>query len=211
MFRRHTAGALTPALSSEGFTMTEMLVVICIIVLISTLAMPTVGSYFKLSLNSATRELATTIKEAYNGCIISGRVYRVVYDIKEKTFWVESGAADSTVDTKESKEKAERRKRFSSSQSTVPTSEFKLEPSVTRKKVQLPAGVEYEDIFTQQSSDPISEGIAYTHFFPHGVTEQTLIHLKDQTNHHVSLSISPVIGMTDVYDRYVNAKEIFEK
>ncbi len=200
-----------PIENSSGFTLIEMLVVVCIIVLISSMAMPTVSSYFQLALSSATRGLATTIKEAYNSAVISGRVHRLVYHFKDRNFWVESGSATALMDTKETKDRDERRKKFTHSSDAASPSEFKIETSITRKKVKLPQGVEYEDIITQQSRDPITDGIAYTHFFPHGVTEQTLIHLKDQANHHVSLVISPLIGMTDVYDRYVNATEIFGK
>lgn len=199
-------------LGTTGFTLIEMLVVLGIIVLISAIAMPTVSSYFQLSLNAATRDIATTVKEAYNSTVITGRVHRLVYDFKEKSFWVESGPANALLDTKESKEKSERKKKFGARLTTeAPASEFNLEKTITRKKLKLPQGVEYEDVITQQTTTPITEGTAYTHFFPHGVTEQTIIHLKDQNKHHASLVISPLIGMTDLYDRYVNATEVFNK
>src|SRR5690349_12321582 len=51
--------------SSTGFTLIELLVVLGIIVMISIMVMPNVSSYFQLSLNSASRGLGSTIKEAY--------------------------------------------------------------------------------------------------------------------------------------------------
>jgi len=201
---------MTP-INDQGFTLIEMMVVLGIIVLISLVAMPTVGSYFQLSLNSATRDMAATIKEAYNSAVVTGKVHRMVYDIKEKKFWVESGPVDALLDTKETKEKEERRKKFAKSSDAPPKSDFSLESSVTRKKLSLPPGVEYEDILTEQSPDPISSGIAYTHFFPHGLTERTIIHLQDQSKHHASLVITALLGMTDVFDRYVNGPDVFPK
>lgn len=198
---------------SRGFTLIEMLVVLGIIILISLVAMPTVSSYFQVSLNSATRDLATNTKEAYNSTLISGRVHRIVYDLKDNSFWVESGPSDVLLDTKETKEKEEKRKRFmrSSKEAEKPSSQFNMEKAITRKKINLPRGVEYQDVLTQQSPNPILEGKAYTHFFPHGVTEQTIIHLKDQNKHEASLVISALNGMTDVYDRYVKGEEVFAK
>src|SRR4051812_11821763 len=77
--------------NQAGFTLIEMMVVIGIIVLMSVIAMPSVSSYFQLSLNSATRDIATTVKEAYNSAVITGKVFRLVYDMKDQSFWVENG------------------------------------------------------------------------------------------------------------------------
>src|SRR4051794_36439642 len=92
-----------------------MMVVVGIIMLITAMAMPSISGYFQLSLSSATRDLATTIKEAYNSTVVTGRVHRIAYDLTNNSYWVESGPPDALLDTKESKEKEERRKRFSGS------------------------------------------------------------------------------------------------
>ncbi len=84
------------------------------------------------------------------------------------------------LDTKESREREERKKRLASDRTRRPG----LRPSRwTRaspaRRSRLPTGVTFEDIMTQQSPEPVTEGMAYTHFFPHGMIEQTMIHLKD--------------------------------
>lgn len=185
-----------------GFSLIEMLIVIGIIAMISTIAVPSVSSYFQLSLNSATRDLATTIKEAYNSAIVTGKTHRVAYEFKSNLYWVESGPSLVLLDSLH-----DRNLEPHATKKEV----FALEKSVTRKKVPLPRGVIYEDVLTQQSSTPVSEGIAYTHFFPNGMTEQTLIHLKDQSTHHATLVIASLVGSTDVYDRYVGKEEVFGK
>jgi hypothetical protein len=86
-----------------------------------------------------------------------------------------------------------------------------MDKTITRKKMDLPRGVTFEDVLTEQSKDPIKEGTAYTHFFPQGMTEQTIVHLVDSSNHHVSLVIAPLVGKSDVYDRYVTSEEVFGK
>lgn len=197
--------------SSEGFTLIEMLVVMGIIVLITFVALPSVTSYFEVSLNSATRDIATNIKEAYNAAMLSGRVHRVAYDLKEHSFWVESGPPDALLETKETKDKDLRRKRLSKASDDKAPSKFTIEKSITRKKLVLPRGVTFEDIISQAGTEPITEGMAYTHFFPHGVAEQTLIHIRDQSKHQASLVITPLLGQVDFYGRYVKQDEIFSK
>ncbi len=195
----------------SGFTLIEILVVMALMVLISFFAMPRVSSYFQLSLNSATRDLAMTIKEAYNSSVVTGHVHRIVYDLKHDSYWVEMGPTTVLLDTEESRKKEEERKRFASPDKKPPPSQFAMDTSVTRKKVSLPRGVRFEDLVTEQSKDPITAGMAYTHFFPHGVTEQTIIHLTDQSKHFATLVITPLLGLTDLYNRHMDAKEIFHK
>ncbi len=174
------------------------------------LVVPKVGSFFKVTLNSTTRDLASTAKEAYNATVMTGKVHRLVYDLSEQNFWVEVGPADVLLDTAESKEKEERKKRQQKEKEGPPVSEFVLAKTISRKKVSLPRGVEFQDIVTEQSPEPIKEGLAYTHFFPHGISEQTLIHIKDNSEHQITLLISPVLARTRLYERRVEAKEAYE-
>ncbi len=190
--------------------MVELLVVIALIGVISLFALPNVSSYFKVSLNSAARELASVVRDSFNASAMTGRVYRIVYDLENRNYWVETATeANVLLDTEQSRERDRRRKMFSrigSEKEEKPP--FKLDPLVTRRKVTLPRGVTFADILTEQSPEPITSGIAYTHFFPHGFTEQTLIHLKDTSDHQITLSVTPVLGRTRLIERYVTKEEL---
>jgi prepilin-type N-terminal cleavage/methylation domain-containing protein len=193
-----------------GFSLIEMLVVVAIIALFSLIALRSIGSYTRVGLDTATRELAGTIKEAYNSTVITGKVHRLVYDLKNAQYWVEVGPASVVLETKETLEKEARRKRYRKDEEK-PKSAFGLDKTVTRKKVSLPTGVAFEDVLTQQNPEPLTEGIAYTHFFPQGFTEQTLIHLANESKQQITLAISPMVGRTDMFGRYVTKQEAFGK
>ena len=165
---------------------------------------------FKISLGSTTRQMATTIKETYNSTAMTKKVHRLVYDLKENSFWVESGPQGFLLDTAESKAAEERRKRFAKPSDKPPPSPFAIDKTITKKAIPLPRGVTFEDIVTEQSKEPITEGKAYTHFFPHGLIEQTVIHLKDQSKHQITLVIEPLIGRTRMIERYVKAEEAID-
>jgi prepilin-type N-terminal cleavage/methylation domain-containing protein len=199
-----------PTRSTDGFSLVELLVVVALIGLISVISLPNVTSYFKLSLNSAAREMAGVFKESYNSSVMTGRVFRIVYDLKNQQYWAESGPNTILLDTSDTKEREERRKRFTrdSDKKEQPVG-FQLDKGVTRGKVSLPRGVEFRDVTSEQSKEPVTSGLTYTHFFPHGLTEQTIIHLKDTQNHNVSLVISTIAGRTKLIERYIDAREAF--
>ncbi|MBC7692456.1 MAG: prepilin-type N-terminal cleavage/methylation domain-containing protein [Methylotenera sp.] len=193
--------------SDQGFTLIEMLVVIALIGLIGLFAIPSISGVFKLSLGTATREMASVIKETYNSTAMTKKVHRLVYDFKAGQYWVESGPESLLLDTADTRQKEERRRRFTKPNEKEEPSAFTLDKSVTRKKLTLPRGVEFEDVVTEQTKEPLTEGKGYTHFFPHGIIEQTVIHLKDNANHHVTLVIQPLVGRTHLIERYVKAEE----
>lgn len=194
---------------SEGFSLLELLVVVAILGLIFAVAVPSMSRFFGVSIQSSTREIATTIRNAFNGAVVTGRVYRLVYDLDKSTYWVEMGPAGVLVDTEEAKKTRERfgRKKKEKDASKAKSEGFQLARAVTRKPIGLPLGVVFDDVITPASSTPVAKGRAYTHFFPHGLAEQTLVHLKDTSNHRLSLVIQATSGQTEIANRYLSLEE----
>lgn len=189
---------------SSGFTLIEILVVVALIGLVMAFALPSVSNIFRVSINTTTREIASLVKESYNSAIVTGRVHRLAYNMSEGTYWVESGPPGLLLGSDKSREKEERLKKLHSTNEEEPksTPTFSIEKSLTRKEKSLPRGVVFTDIVNEQSPEPLSTGMAYTHFFPHGQTEQTVIHLKDSRQHEISLVISALVGRTKLIDGY---------
>ncbi len=198
-----------------GFTLIELLVVVALIVLITVFALPNISNFFKVSLNSTTLNLASTIKEAYNASVVSGDVYRIVLDLKEQTFWAEKGPEDLLLESESSKEKTERRNRFKFSSEDDPKnrqrSKFELAAQVTPKKITLPKGVRFKDVTTEQDLEPISEGKAYGHFFPNGISEQLMIRLEDNSEHKTTLFVESLSGRSEIMDGHRSPKDVFKR
>lgn len=201
--------------SENGFSLVELMVVVALMALIGTMAIPSISNVFKISLGSTTRDLATTVRYAYNAAMMTKKVHRLVYDLKEEKYWVEVGPQNMLMETEETRAKSERASKFFSKideeelkKKKAAESNFSLATYVTRKKNELPRGVEFEDVKTEQAKAPFTEGVVYTHFFPHGIIEQTVIHLKDTSNHHSTLIIAPTVGRTKVIERFVPAEEV---
>ena len=175
----------------NGFSLIELLIVVAILGLVGIIAVPSISNTFRFSVQSSAREIATLIKDASNSAqttLLKGED-SVNYE-KDK------GSAFKKDVTEEDKKK---------------NGGFHQESSLTRKKRSLPIGVKFKDIYTEQSEEPIVDGMAYTHIFPQGLTEKSLIHLEDTAKNEVSLVVSNLLGRCSVEGRYIEAKEVFRK
>ena len=198
-------------MNERGFSLIELLIVVAILGLVGMIAIPSISNTFRFSVQSSAREIATLIKDASNSAQISGRVHRLVYDLKNEQYWVESSTENTLLKSDESREKEKETHSFFSKkdENEDKTGGFHQENSLTKKKRTLAVGVKFKDVFTEQSNEPITDGLAYTHIFPQGMSEKTLVHLVDTGKNEVSLVVSNLLGRCYVEGRSIEAKEVF--
>ena len=90
---------------ASGFTLIEVLVVVALIGLIMSIAMPNVTLALKVNLSNSSRELASTIRSTYDEAILKGQVYRVAFDIEKGEYWVEQGERGFLIRSEEQEDK----------------------------------------------------------------------------------------------------------
>jgi prepilin-type N-terminal cleavage/methylation domain-containing protein len=198
----------------NGFSLIELMIVVAILGLVGLIAIPSITNTFRFSVQSSGRELATLVKDAMNSAQITGKVHRIAYDLKNQQYWVESTSENTLMKSDESREK-EKEKHLTffseSEEEKKKNGGFRQESSLTKNKKSLPVGVSFKDVVTEQSDTPITDGLAYTHIFPQGMTEKSLVHLQDTGKNEVSLTISNLLGRCSVEGRYIEAKEYFKR
>ena len=159
----------------EGFTLLELLVVVIIIGAFFFLAVPKFQDLTESNIKSASRDLSATIKFSYNEAAFKKRIIRLVFDLEEGIYWLESLNSD----------------------------EYQVLPD--SKTYKLPRGVYFRDIITERSltRNPLDEENEFILFLPTGFVEPAVIHLQTDSDNNYTLSTKPYTGGTKVYDEYV--------
>ncbi|MBI3303659.1 MAG: prepilin-type N-terminal cleavage/methylation domain-containing protein [Deltaproteobacteria bacterium] len=166
--------------SLKGFTLLELSVVLFIIGLLVAVAFPRLGDLGGARLDSSARRLAALARYLNGEAAFSSQLYRLNYDLDQRTYWVTVLTAHNG------------------------TAEFMADPSPLSRPVQLPPSITFADV-QAPSIGRVSTGRVYTHFYPHGYADPTVIHLRDQHSRIVTVTIPPLTGEARVYEGYVDA------
>ena len=70
----------------------------------------------------------------------------------------------------------------------------------------LGEGVHLLDVWVQGMDEPQTEGQAYLYFFPHGYTQDALIHLEDDEGRVFTVKIAALTAKTTIVPEYVEVK-----
>lgn len=166
-----------------------------------TLALPRLRSNLNLNLKKQARVLSGTIQFLYNQAVVKNRIYRLHYDLNQQQYWIESSTDIVLFKTAEGVERDRKMGK------ETPTAKFEVDKSVIKKPVQLEKKIRFKEVHTQARKNPITEGHAYTHFFPHGYAERSQIKLQSDTGKVFTIVVHPLTGRAKVYDRDVDASE----
>ncbi len=154
-----------------GFTLVELALVVLLIGLFSAMAVPMLTGFGQNSLDASARRLAGTVKYLFNESALSGRPYRLTYNLDRQFF-----AA----------------KRLEENGELV-------EVAGVGKKQGLKGDVRFKDIYVP-GRGTFSSGEVTTEIHPVGWLEETVIHLEEGETQKLTLRINPFTGVTEVFE-----------
>jgi prepilin-type N-terminal cleavage/methylation domain-containing protein len=156
-------------LGSDGFTLLEIAIVIFIMALMFTVAMPYLGSYRKAQLKSTSRRLAGRATYLFDEAQTQKVVVRLIFDLDNQVCTV------ARLDP----------------YSTTPV--FMPDHSPGAAPIAMPNTVRVRDV-TVGDLGTFSAGVVAAQFYPEGYVDPTLIHLIDLSGHVMTLAFSPMTG-----------------
>jgi prepilin-type N-terminal cleavage/methylation domain-containing protein len=195
----------------RGFTLIEVLITLGIIAFVVAVAVPKLTRSLGTQIRSTTRRIVTLNKELHNNSELKDKTYRLVIDFggeKHKPSIKVESATSSQLIADPSASPPEKVTKERAKDSPPDTSGFSEDKEILKKPIELPEGVQFEDVENDSSEKPITEDKAYVIFFPQGMVQRTIIHLTDGKKIHWSLVINPLSGQTDIVNEYVKIKDL---
>lgn len=214
----------------SGFTLIEILVVLCIVGVLGALSVRGLRSLARSDLRASVSHLSGAIRYLFDRASTTGQYHRLVIDIESGRYWAEvsddmfylprdpeteSSAKKLAALEAELDEKDARRKEMAAASGDVDMSKV-LPMDFRPKKARFGAfkesnlkpvtmkNTEVMDVFTPRVADPVTKGRAYIYFFPLGQTEPAIIHLSDPQEKMIfSLVVHPITGRVRIYNSYI--------
>jgi competence protein ComGC len=161
--------------TQDGLSLVELSIVILLLSFLLLLSIPRFGTVLVgQRLNSTGHVITGMVRYLYDQSTAKKRVYRLNYHLKDGELWVTFPNDDGE---------------FIEDQSST----------FTRRR-KLPTGIQFEDIVTPV--EKVKEGQAYTQFFPTGLVDRTIVHLRADDGPQLSVLIHPLSGRVSIEPGY---------
>jgi general secretion pathway protein H len=177
-------GCREPSLTTRagreaGFTLIEIGVVLLVIGIVLGIVVPRFRDSSHAELVAASRKLALTFRFLRHEAILNGRTYRLNYDIDQQRYWVTS--ADEIDEG----------------------GGFEREEGLLADDIVLSPPIGIADVVLPLVAGKLQEGLAYTHFYPDGYVDLTVVHL-DNGREAFTLRVDSLTGRVHVTPGYLD-------
>lgn len=164
--------------SARGFTLLELLVVIVLISLVTSLTIPAIRTnLFSDQLKSTSRRLVGLVNEVSQEAVSSQSELLINFNLDKNTVW----AAAETVATDDENQSG-------------------------KNKFKVPDQVKITEV-ASVSSGKNSGGEVKLYFSKKGYVDKTAIHLRSDDGRDMTIILSPFMGVARIFDSYVDLEE----
>ena len=164
---------LPVARCSRGFTLLELMIVMVIIAVMTSFAIPSLRtSLYSDQLKTTARRVIGLVSEASQEAIRTQTVHLLSFDLEQNRIWLTASKTGKLDDDKES-----------------------------NQKLTVPESVRIVDIESDHGGKR-SGGTTEIRFSKQGYVDKTLIHLRSDDGRDLTIMLSPFLAVTRVYDSY---------
>lgn len=156
------------------------------------------------------RKIATQTKEIRNSARLQNATFRIVFAMDEKEghrYWIESASGNVLQYSEDQEKELARLTSIQREDATVGRKKFEKDGRLG-KEVKLVSGLVFEGIEITGRSKMATQGLAYVHFFPQGLSDEALIHIGDRKSQHWTIAIHPLTGTAEILNGSPTLKEL---
>lgn len=196
------------ALRSRGFSLLELMVVIVLLGLLMTIAIPSVRALNSTDLKNEITTIAGLTSEVYARAAISGKTHRINFDLDNQNYWVEEKEGDAgTVSPDLGYEELmrERVKMVTSEDEQDKLHQFlpnyKAVPGVLGEKHTLDSSLVIYGAWTEPMEEVSRSGLISIYFFSGGYTQVAFVSLakkEQEADTAMYVALSPLTGNVEI-------------
>lgn len=164
---------------TKGFTLLEVLLVITLVGLMAVSALPSLTNLFRTSVGSALRRYSALVRYAYDQAVLTGRIHRIVLNMDDNTWRIES--ADPGVLP------LDKTRMGLAPEGIRDEDRLKIIGEPGFRKIrgnmvdQVPRGVRLVQVVSWRSGkDPITKGETSLYAFPNGMIDEATVVLSEE-------------------------------
>lgn len=205
--------------ANAGLTLIEIMVAVMLATVLLAVTVPAFNAATDSDLNAVAVKIAAANRMCFGEAAIKNVTLRVAFDLDAQAYWVEAYSGtfqviaeerdlDEVRDEEEEKKEEDKRKREQEERFGAPedAEAAPLVPTFVPVQVgflepqQMPRRIRIKGIRTPQFRQVVEDGKAYTHFFPNGWAERTLVYLEDRGGSVLTLETQPLTGKIVIHE-----------
>ncbi len=188
------------------------MIVVVVIALAATLAVPALASITGANARKAAGELAGSMRALYDVAALRNATCRMALDVEKRSWWAECApgragvardperAPDASLEERFPDEKdAEVRKLLAQ------TSFGKLEDRIVKPR-ELPGRAAFGPVHVEGRRGAVEQGVAYVYFFAGGQAQRATVPIVDGSNVY-TIVLEPMTGRSRVVNGPVEVRE----
>lgn len=200
-------------------TLLEIMVVMLIAGMMMSSAVMGFGAVRRGRLRAGAAHLASAFRFAYVHALSTGRPTRVVLPLNDNRVWIEDTEEAHVLDPRDplrlggaapgeeavAAEEAARQQAtlISELRPRTPRAEFTRPTGARFRERTLEDGVVVTRVYAQHEEQARTEGSGYIYFFPGGVCERAVVHLRGADGVIFSVTLNGLSGRTQIIDHAV--------
>ena len=221
-------------INRRGMTLAELVIAIAVMGLIALVGAPALSGALAVKQQSSVKNLGQTYIWLLEEAALRNVSFRVAFNLDNHSWKVEVGEPEAsafrTPEEAEEHRTAIKRKMRKYTKRQIDAGEVEIEDEpkfnalqddVFKTKQTLPEGLVFDFVYTPQygedgirpnidgEPDPEEPRIAYSHIFPDGSAEHTVVRIieEDNPDEGYSLEVEPISGKIRLTDEIVTPKD----